>query len=908
MSVEDKRLEEAREGRRPWRLWGPYVSERQWGTVREDYSPDGAAWDYFPHDHARSRAYRWGEDGIAGICDDRQLLCFSVALWNGADPILKERLFGLTNSEGNHGEDVKEYYFYLDNVPTHSWMRMLYKYPQKAFPYSQLVDTNRDRARTQPEYELIDTGIFDEDRYFDVEIVYAKAAPTDILIEITATNRGPEPAQLHLLPTLWFRNTWSWGGNAEHPSLFAGDGAIEATHPELGTYRLMCAEDAHLLFTENETNSERLFGTPNASPFVKDGFGSAIVHGRSDAINPAGRGTKAAAHHRLEIGPGDSRQIRLRLTTAKGLANPFGPDFDNMLRQRRQEADAFYAAHLRPETPSETAMVYRQAIAGMLWSKQFYNYDLLLWLREHGVDNPETSTSKVRNVEWSHMLNRDIITMPDKWEYPWYASWDLAFHTVPLALVDIEFAKSQISMILRDDYMHPNGQVPAYEWAFGDVNPPVQAWAVLFVYELEKHRCGAGDLLFLRQSFHKLLQNFTWWINRKDPSGRSVFEGGFLGLDNIGIFDRSAPLPGGGRLEQADGTAWMALFCQAMLQIVLEITETDKAYDDLAIEFVEHFCRIASALNRTDTAAEGMWDEQDGFYYDLLRFPDGRAERLKTRSLVGLLPLCATVVIEPEAIAKHQRLKERVRRFLSRHKHLAATMAPLEQAGAQGRHMLAVMNEERLRRILNRLLDPNEFMGDHGIRAVSRWHLDNPYCLSVDGGEYRLTYEPAESSSGLFGGNSNWRGPIWFPINGLIIRALRQFYLFYGDSFKVECPTGSGRYMNLYEVSHELTERLIGIFRRDAAGRRPVFGATEKFQSDPHWREYLLFYEYYHGDNGAGIGASHQTGWTGLVAMMISLGAAESRASFFEHGRATAIGILGAEHAEAASAPVDRPV
>ena len=900
MSAEDRRLDEARQGL-PWRKWGPYLSERQWGTVREDYSSDGAAWESFTHDQARSRAYRWGEDGIAGLSDDRQLLCFALALWNGADPILKERLFGLTNSEGNHGEDVKEYYFYLDNTPTHSWMRMLYKYPQRAFPYADLVETNGSRSRSQIEYELIDTGIFDEDRYFDVTVTYAKADPADILIEITATNRGPDAAPLHLLPTLWFRNTWSWGGGDERPLLQERDGGIEARHPELGLYRLFYERPVVLLFTENETNQERLFGKPNSSPFVKDGIENAVLDGRKEATNAAQRGTKVAAYRRCDIPAGHSATIRLRLTGCEGELNPFGEEFDRIMQQRRAEADAFYAGLLPAGAPAESAMIFRQALAGMLWSKQFYNFDVLVWLREHGVTQPEAGSSGVRNEHWSHMFNCDVISMPDKWEYPWYAAWDLAFHTIPLALVDLDFAKSQLNLMLCEDYLHPNGQMPAYEWAFGDVNPPVHAWGVLFVHELERQRKGAGDHHFLRQSFHKLLQNFTWWLNRKDPAGHGVFEGGFLGLDNIGVFDRSAPLPTGGRLEQADGTAWVALFGQAMLQMAVELSETDPDYYDLALQFVRHFCRTSFALNGAGAQNNGMWDEEDGFYYDLLRLPNGSRQRLKTRSLVGLLPLCATVILEPDLLAQHPEFMQRVERFLRRHAHLATTMAPIDRVGVGGRRMLAVVDEARLRRILVRLLDPEEFLGDYGIRSVSRWHLEHPYVFSVDGTEYRFSYEPADSASSLFGGNSNWRGPIWFPINGLIIRALRQFYLFYGDEFTVECPTGSGIRMTLYEVAQEISRRLISIFRLNSSGRRPVFGETAKFQTDQHWRDPLLFYEYFHGDSGAGVGASHQTGWTGLVATLIMLDLGEDAVQFLSHGRAAAIDTLAGRRAAAPS-------
>ncbi|MCI0545840.1 MAG: glucosidase [Candidatus Rokubacteria bacterium] len=879
-NVEEARLREAREGGVAWRQWGPYLSERQWGTVREDYSADGNAWDHFSHDQARSRAYRWGEDGLGGLSDDKQRLCFALALWNGADPILKERLFGLTNSEGNHGEDVKEYYFYVDSTPTHSYMKYLYKYPQSAYPYRDLVQTNRERSRLEPEYELLDTGLFDDDRYWDVIVEYAKATPDDILIRITAENRGPAAATLHLLPTLWFRNTWAGSVPTprDRPQLRAvhgpaGTSTIAAAHPELGERHLTAEGAAPLLFTENETNTERLWGTPSASRYVKDAFHRYVVHGEAGAVNPARVGTKAAAHYRLlDVPPGQRAVIRLRLAPAAVPAAGLGDTFDDVLRQRRQEADEFYASITPPEAGADGANVLRQALAGMLWSKQYYYFDLDPWLGEHGVSPSSTAGHLgVRNRQWFHMVNDDVISMPDKWEYPWYAAWDLAFHTIALAAVDLDFAKDQLDLMLRELYLHPSGQIPAYEWNFGDVNPPVHAWATLHLYHAEKGSRENGDVAFLERSFRKLLFNFTWWVNRKDPIGRNVFEGGFLGLDNIGVFDRSSPLPTGGYLEQADGTAWMALYCQNMLDIAIELSRHDEQYLDMATKFLEHFLWIASAMDRMGANEDEMWDEEDGFFYDLLRLPDGRASRLKVRSMVGLLPLCATTVFQGEVRERHPAFMERAGRFLRRNPELTRLIAPPERPGVGGRYLLAIASEDKLRRILARMLDENEFLSPYGIRALSRYHRDHPYVFTAGHGTYRVDYEPAESTSGMFGGNSNWRGPIWFPVNALIFRALLQFHAYYGDAFTVECPTGSGTRMNLFEVAQELARRQISIFLRDGHGRRPVYGGTEKFQSDPHWRDLILFYEYFHGDNGAGIGASHQTGWTGVVARLIQM-------------------------------------
>jgi len=883
-TAEQIRLDEAREQKVDWKKWGPYLSERQWGTVREDYSENGDAWNFFTHDQARSRAYRWGEDGLAGISDDKQRLCFALALWNGKDPILKERLFGLTNSEGNHGEDVKEYYFYLDSTPTHSYMKYLYKYPQAAYPYVDLVDTNRRRSRNEMEYELLDTGVFHDNRYFDIFVEYAKGGAEDILVKITAANRGPEAAELHVLPTLWFRNDWSqWIAESNRaavkPSLEQIEGgaltsAVAVTHPLLGQFILSCEGDVPLLFTENETNHERLFpGQRNESPHVKDGINECVVNGNQTAVNPDKRGTKVAAHYHVSVGAGRTEVIRLRLSTVSAgpKGKPFGEPFDDLFAERLREADEFYKSVTPPSVSEDAANVMRQALAGMLWSKQFFFFDGDNWLDEHNSNPLHTGYRNARNSEWFHMLNQDIVSMPDKWEYPWYAAWDLAFHTLPLSIVDPDFAKEQMELMLRGAYLHPNGQMPAYEWNFSDVNPPVHAFATLFLHRTEQALRGETDLDFLRSTFNKLLLNFTWWVNRKDRFGKNLFEGGFLGLDNIGVFDRSAPLPTGGHLEQADGTAWMALFSQNMLELAIELAAHDPIYQDMVFKFVEHFYYIAAAMNRP--SSDGMWDEEDGFYYDLLRLPDGSATRLKVRSMVGLLPLCATTVIEKSQRESIPRAMSFIQERLRRMPELSATMHPTG-AGHQGvaeRGILALLNPDRLRRILTKMLDENEFLGPHGIRSISKFHEKNPYVLHVNGQEHRVDYLPAESNTGMFGGNSNWRGPVWMPVNAMIIRALLNFYLYYGDNFKIECPTGSGKLMNLFEVSKEIADRITRTFTRDKRGRRPVYGGTEKFQSDPHWRDHILFYEYFHGDNGAGLGASHQTGWTGLVAKLIQL-------------------------------------
>jgi hypothetical protein len=869
--AEQKRLNEQREAQVPWKKWGPYLSERQWGTVREDYSDNGDAWNYFTHDHARSRAYRWGEDGLAGLCDDKQRLCFALALWNEHDPILKERLFGLTNGEGNHGEDVKEYYFYIDSTPTHSYMKYLYKYPQREYPYLDLVETNRKRSREEMEYELLDTGIFDDDRYFDVFVEYAKADPEDILVRISVHNRGPEVARLRVLPTLWFRNTWSWAEDDRKPSLNdAGSGIICATHHELGQYWLYCDGDCEPLFTDNESNGQRLWGTQNSSPYVKDAFHAYVVS-HSDAVNPARSGTKAAAHYAVELPAGGSTTIRLRLKAAK-VEHAFD-DFEKVFESRIADADEFYE-RIAPGTLTEDQRrVHRQALAGMLWSKQYYYFDLEKWLREHKSHPLLDSVRRdVRNTDWFHMLNADIISMPDKWEYPWYAAWDLAFHTVSLALVDFDFAKEQLLLMLRNLYFHPSGQIPAYEWNFSDVNPPVHAAATLWLYKYEK-QLGRADPRFLERSFQGLMLNFNWWVNRKDPAGRNVFAGGFLGLDNIGVFDRSAQLPTGGTLEQADGTAWMAFYCQSMLEMAILLTEYDPLYEEIAFKFVQHFMWISYAMDRRGEHHDEMWDEQDGFFYDLLRLPNGQATRLKVRSMVGLLPLCASTVFEGDAVDRYPKLMELIAQFRSRHPELVAQVAPTEEGftGYKGRRLLAILNRRKLERVLGYLLDENEFLGPHGIRSLSRHHLDHPFVFQTGGVDYTVQYLPAESNTGMFGGNSNWRGPVWMPVNLLIVRALINLYSFYGDEFKVECPTGSGRQMSLFQVAEEIVRRLTGTFLRGEEARRPVYGGTKKFQNDPHWRDLILFYEYFHGDNGAGLGASHQTGWTGLIAPLLDM-------------------------------------
>jgi hypothetical protein len=866
--AEKARLRDTQAG---WKKWGPYLSERQWGTVREDYSCDGNAWDYFSHNQARSRAYRWGEDGLAGISDDQQRLCFALALWNGRDPILKERLFGLTNSEGNHGEDVKEYYFYVDSTPTHSYMKYLYKYPQVGYPYNDLVQTNKKRSRLEPEYELLDTGVFDQDRYFDVFVEYAKRSPDEILIRITAANRGPDKAVLHVLPTLWFRNTWCRQKDCPKPLIEQTEGpkgyvALAASQPDLGVRYLYAEGSVPIYFTENETNPERVPGAPNLTPYVKDGINNCVVLGQTNKVNPEKHGTKASPHYVLEVPGGESRAIRLLLTTlAPASCHENEASFDQTMEDRRKEADAFYASITPPSITEDAARVMRQALAGMLWSKQYYSYGVDRWITEHGENYGG------RNREWLHIANNEVISMPDKWEYPWYAVWDLAFQCVALSLVDADFAKSQLDLIVCDDYLHPVGQLPAYEWNFSDVNPPVQAWAAYVVYEHEKHEKGSGDLRFLERVFLKLVLNFTWWVNRKDPRGANIFGGGFLGLDNIGVFDRSAPLPTGGFLEQADGTAWMAFFCQCMLQIAIELAMSDPTYEHMVVKFFKHFAWLTLAMGNLGSAK--MWDEKDGFFYDVLRLPDGTAVPLKVRSLVGLLPLCASTVLHGEIRDHMPEVVKQMTTFVADHPQFLRSLnvESLLKDGAGERRLAELADAHQYRLLLSQMLDESGFLSPYGIRSISRYHLEHPYIFNVGAHEFRVSYLPAESDSGMFGGNSNWRGPVWMPINALIIRALLNLYQYYGNDFQVECPTGSGKMMNLFEVAQEIASRLTRIFLRDEHGQRPVFGQAKKFQNDPYWRDYIPFYEYFHGDNGSGVGASHQTGWTGMVANLIQL-------------------------------------
>ncbi len=859
-----------------WRSWGPYLSERQWGTVREDYSEGGAAWDSFPHDHARSRAYRWGEDGLLGISDGKQRLCFALALWNGVDPILKERQFGLTGSEGNHGEDVKEYYYYLDATPTHSYLRGLYKYPQRPFPYGDLVAENRRRGRNAPEYELIDTGVFAEDRYFDIEVEYAKVSPDDLLIRISATNRGPDPAALHLLPTLWFRNTWSWGRDDRRPEL-RGEGAdgtrwVRATHHGLGEFWLACQDSPDLLFTENETNVEHLWGGQNRTPYVKDGIDAAVVRGQMDAVNPAGVGTKVAARYRLMIAPGATQTVLLRLSTERQ-AEPFA-DAAQIFADRITEADALYAGLAGGSLNEDEARVQRQALAGLIWSKQYFNYDVAQWLDgDPAGPAPPDSRKRGRNSLWRHHNSGDIISMPDKWEYPWYAAWDLAFHSLPFGLIDPAFAKEQLLLMLREWYMHPNGQLPAYEWALGDVNPPVHIAAARALYQDERRRTGEGDRDFLARVFHKLVINFTWWVNRKDEEGNNLFAGGFLGLDNISVIDRSAGLPPGLTLEQADGTAWMASYCLNMAWAALELSLGDSAYEDLATKFLEHYLAIGGAMNGFTGEGASLWDEEDGFYYDFVHRSDGVRMPLRLRSLVGLLPIFPAIGID-ETLRQELREKapdfvEKFRWFSERHPELQGLFSDRVLANGEWRRALTLVPEDRVRRILSRMFDPDEFLSDYGIRSISRHYMDQPFEFQAGDQVLTVRYEPAESSSGMFGGNSNWRGPIWFPMNLLLVQGLHNLHGCYGDEFLVEYPTGSGNHLPLDQIANDLSRRLISVFLRDADGRRPVFGGSEVFQSDPHWRDHILFYEYFHGDDGAGIGASHQTGWTAVVANLI---------------------------------------
>jgi hypothetical protein len=879
VNAERTRLAEDEKRIRNWKRWGPYLSERQWGTVREDYSADGRVWEYFPHDHARSRAYRWGEDGLLGITDRECRLCFALTLWNGRDPILKERLFGLSGNEGNHGEDVKESYFYLDSTPTHSYMKALYKYPQTEFPYAALVRGNRQRGRSEPELELSDLGAFDEGRYFDVSVEYAKASPDDLCIRVVIANRGPEAASLQVLPTLWFRNTWSWGPVAEmdgeKPELRqSGAGCILADHPSLGRFLLVAGPDPkgdapRLLFTDNESNAERLFEAPNATPFVKDAFHELVVGHHPGAVNHAAVGTKCAALYRLEVAAG--AEVTLRLRFAPELADQPFADFDAVFAARAAEADEFYASLMPPGADEEERRVFRQGCAGLLWSKQFYHYVVKDWLRgDPAQPPPPTDRERGRNRDWPHLYNRDVISMPDKWEYPWYAAWDLAFHMIPFAQLDPLFAKEQLILFLREWYMHPSGQIPAYEFALSDVNPPVHAWACWRIYKMTGSR-GARDRLFLARTFQKLLLNFTWWVNRKDDDGDHLFTGGFLGLDNIGIFDRSKPLPGGGRLEQADGTAWMAFYCATMLSMALELAQEDPAYEDVASKFFEHFVAIADAMNTL--GGSGLWNEEDGFYYDQASI-DGRTVPLRIRSMVGLIPLIAVEVLEDEVLGRLPGFQKRMRWFLDHRSDLARHISYLEPAPglAHGHRLLAIPSRERLLRVLGYLLDEEEFLSPFGVRSLSRAHLAQPFSLRIDGEVHQVSYEPGESRTGLFGGNSNWRGPIWFPVNYLLIEALERYHHFYGDTLKVECPRGSGRFLNLCEAASEIAVRLTRIFLREPGKGRPCHGGEKRFSEDPHWRDLVLFYEYFHGETGRGLGASHQTGWTALAARLIQDG------------------------------------
>jgi hypothetical protein len=908
--AEDQRLLEDARRERNWKRWGPYLSERQWGTVREDYSPDGEAWTYFPHDHARSRAYRWGEDGLLGITDRECRLCFALALWNGRDPILKERLFGLTSLEGNHGEDVKESYFYLDSTPTHSYMKALYKYPQREFPYARLVGENRRRNRRDPEFELADCGAFDDSRYFDAFAEYAKAGPDDLLIRITVANRGPDEARLHLMPTLWFRNTWIWGcrheGCTVKPSIRAADARLlVCEHPTLGCFRFEVGPallsppgarsqdrarlevEPRLLFTENETNTRRLFQTDQYTPYVKDAFHEYVIHGRPDAVNPRQVGTKVAAYYLVDIPAGGEIVLRMRLAAEvsssadDGAPARGGPaacgivqggvdtSFDDVFGQRIREADEFYAGRLSPDLSADARSIVRQAYAGLLWTKQFYHYIVSDWLTgDPDQPQPPADRNGGRNSDWTHFYSRDVLSMPDKWEYPWFAAWDLAFHMIPFADIDPELAKQQLVLLLREWYMHPNGQIPAYEFAFGDVNPPVHAWASWRVYKMTGAR-GERDRVFLSRTFQKLLLNFTWWVNRKDIAGKNLFHGGFLGLDNIGVFDRSKPLPTGGYLEQADATAWMAFYCGTMLSMALELAQENPATEDMASKFFEHFVAITDAINTQ--GGTGLWNEEDGFFYDQLAI-DGRTMPLRIRSLVGLLPLIAVEVLEDEVIEQLPGFKKRLDWFLKNRPDLAdliCYMCTVERGGTC-RHMLAIPSEPRLRRILGYLLDEREFLSPYGIRSLSKYHAEHPYVFNVAGREYRVEYVPGESDSGLFGGNSNWRGPVWFPINYLIIEALERYHHFYGEMLRVEFPTGSGELMNLQEVANELRHRLVRLFLRDPEGRRPIYGSDRRFSEDPHWRDLVLFHEFFHAESGRGCGAGHQTGWTALIARMLT--------------------------------------
>jgi hypothetical protein len=879
MTAEHDRLDADRLRAAYWKRWGPYVSDRAWGTVREDYSADGEAWDYLPYDHARSRAYRWNEDGIAGICDRHQTICFALALWNGRDPEIKERLFGLSNRHGNHGEDVKEYYFHLDSTPTHSYMKFLYKYPQAAFPYEQLLEVNRRRGREQPEYELHETGVFRESRYFDVFVEYAKETPEDILVQITVANRGPDSSAIHILPTVWFRNTWSWEATPNRPVLRVEqsprDGATVALHePKYGRRWLYCEGDPALLFTDNETNTRRLFGI-GGPRYAKDGINDFVAAGRADAVNPEQQGTKAAAHYVLNIPGGGERRLRLRLTDRspdRFTPSAFGLQFDQILALRRREADEFFDTVIPSALSHDERTVMRQALAGLLWSKQFYHYVVKTWLEGDPATPPPPSSRKHgRNSSWLHLYNADVISMPDKWEYPWYASWDLAFHCIPLTLVDPDYAKQQLVLLLREWYMHPNGQLPAYEWSFSDVNPPVHAWAAWRVYKIDKSASGVGDRVFLERVFQKLLLNFTWWVNRKDADGRNVFQGGFLGLDNIGVFDRSHPLPTGGSLQQSDGTSWMAMYCLNMLAMAIELADGNPAYEDMATKFWEHFLYIAAAMGHRGGEQDdvGLWDEVDGFFYDVLQLPSGHVVPLRIRSAVGLIPLFAVETLEAQRLKQFGDFNRRLEWFVHNRPDLTAGVASMTEPGRGQRRLLSVMSARQLRRVLQLMLDETEFLSEHGVRAMSRFHARAPYEVLVRDTVYKVEYEPAESGSAVFGGNSNWRGPVWFPLNYLIVESLQKFHHYFGDSFTVECPTRSGRHMTLQEVSAELSRRLAALFLRRPDGTRPINGGVEMFDKDRHWRDHVFFHEYFHGDTGIGLGASHQTGWTALIAKLL---------------------------------------
>jgi len=876
ITAEQRRLEEAINHQVQWRRWGPYLSDRQWGTVREDYSADGNAWNYFTHDQARSRAYRWGEDGIAGISDNHQQLCFALSLWNGVDPIIKERFFGLTGSEGNHGEDVKEYYFYLDNTPTHSYMKMLYKYPYQEFTYGELLEKNKQRGYQDPEFELLDTGIFDDNHYCDVFVEYAKKSDEDILIKITLSNRSEHPQLLHVLPTLWFRNTWSWKENFTKPSLKKinyGQEAIniiEATHPDLGKRWLYSQGKAELLFTDNETNTWRLFNYPNASAYVKDGINDYLVQGNKEAVNPEQIGTKSAVHYQVNIEAKETKILYLRLSNLENLTEPCGQEFEKIFILRKQEADEFYQSLAPFNLNEDWCNVQRQAFAGMLWTKQYYHYNIDQWLKgDSQALPPPAQRKKGRNNEWFHLEIDDILSMPDKWEYPWFAAWDLAFHAIPLAMIDPDFAKYQLDILTREWYMHPNGQIPAYEWNFSDVNPPVHAWATWRVYKIEQKLYGKSDHLFLERVFQKLLLNFTWWVNRKDIEGKNVFQGGFLGLDNIGVFDRSATLPTGGHIDQCDGTSWMAMYCLNMLTIALELAKTNPVYEDIATKFFEHFLYIANAINHMGEEEISLWNQEDGFYYDILHLPSNQQIDLKVRSMVGLIPLFAVETIEPDILQLLPDFKARLEWFINNRPDLRNNIACIDKNGIGARRLLAIVSVDKLRLILQKMLDESEFFGDYGIRALSKIHQKQPYVFNFNGSSCQVNYEAAESRDGLFGGNSNWRGPVWFPVNFLLIESLQKFHHYLGDDFKVECPTGSGKWLTLWEVASEISQKLINIFLKNSSGERPVYGGTVKLQKDPHWQNLILFYEYFHGDNGAGIGASHQTGWTGLIAKLI---------------------------------------